>query len=280
MWPQVTDLWKPVINTGIVDLAKGGNAWLHSAVSNVIIATALEDTLAASASAADTSSKKWKLEFLTSSRWPTAGQAWFHASQNHWLLSAWNYKTTDIVGITHRPFPPAFHSGSGTLYIPRCPIRKCHIHDFHFLVFAINVPPKCPLSKDGRHGGRTAWERDWWVRRWCGAVRLCSGQLNFANKIFEEKKNNLKIYICFIVWRRCKPTMHWMPHHLLLQQVSLSLYFNFLFIPFPLSFFSIPYIGYKCHSLHLLNLNDVLWFMEGLSPPLVPYDKFPYLFVR
>ena len=105
-----------------------------------------------------------------------------------------------------------------------------------------------------------------------------------VNSILEirylKKKNSLKIYIGFIVWRRCKPTMHWMPHHLLLQQVSLSLYFNFLFIPFPLSFFSIPYIGYKCHSLHLLNLNDVLWFMEGLSPPLVPYDKFPYLFVR
>ena len=105
MWPKVTVLRKPVINTGIVDLAKGGNAWLHSAVSNVIIAIALEDTLAASASAADTSSKKWKLEFLTSSRWPTAGQAWFHASQNHWLLSAWNYKTTDICS---RDYPPSF----------------------------------------------------------------------------------------------------------------------------------------------------------------------------
>ena len=105
VWPQVTDLWKPVINTGIVDLAKGGNAWFYSAVSNVIIAIALEDTLTASASAADTSSKKWKLEFLTSSRWPTAGQAWFHASQNHWLLSAWNYKTTDICS---RDYPPSF----------------------------------------------------------------------------------------------------------------------------------------------------------------------------
>ena len=77
---------------------------------------------------ADTSSKKWKLEFLTSSRWPTAGQAWFHASQNHWLLSAWNYETTDIVGIIHRP---------SKVYVKpfifqRCLIRKCHKNYFHF----------------------------------------------------------------------------------------------------------------------------------------------------
>ena len=199
VWPQVTDLWKPVINTGIVDLAKGGNAWLYSAVSNVIIATALEDTLAASASAADTSSKKWKLEFLTSSRWPTAGQAWFHASQNHWLLSAWNYKTTDICS---RDYPPSFSpSLSKWTWIPsysKMSDKKMPPSSFSFS-FEINVPPKCPLSKDGRHGGRTAWERDWWVRRWCGAVRLCSGQLNFANKIFEEKTIWKKLHLLYSV---------------------------------------------------------------------------------
>ena len=38
-------------------------------------------------------------------------------------------------------------------------------------------------------------------------------------KYLKKKKQSEKNYICFLVWRRCKPTMHWMPHHLLLQQV-------------------------------------------------------------
>ena len=95
-----------------------------------------------------------------------------------------------VVGIIHRPFPPAFQSGPGTLYMPPS--------SFSFS-FEINVPPKCPLSKDGRHGGRTAWERDRWVRRWCGAVRLCSGQLNFANKIFEEKTIGKELHLLYSV---------------------------------------------------------------------------------